>query len=687
MADDPYKYFRVEARELVDELVKGILGLDKGDLTASSVAGILRHTHTLKGAARVVKQPEIADHAHAIEEALDPHRESTEPVPQACLEIVLGFVDAIRSRVAALPLPDEVPRIPSERTQPDEPVRTIRAEVAEMDILLDGVGEAHAQLSAARSDIRGIGRARGLVDLIASQLTIPRATDMRHVDKGDRAKKALLAAEELQVAVATLEQNLENDIEQLDQELRQIRDAVERLRLVPARALFTDLERAARDVAQTQAKRVVFEGRGGEVRLDAHVLAAAQAALQQLVRNAVAHGIETDSERRAIGKSPDGHVLLEISQSGRRAVFACSDDGRGIDLEAVRSATHRKGLHSGDTASLGPEDLMRLLLSGGISTSSTVTELSGRGIGLDVARDSAARLGGEITVTTEAGKGTTVRLEVPLSLTSFDALAVEAAGVPALIPLDAVLQIVRVRSEEIYPTSQGEGLTYNGKVAPYLRLSSTLSEETAAARIQGASSVVIVTGKGGVVAIGVHRLLGTLSIVVRPLPDFVTCSPVVSSVWLDEEGNPRLVLDPEGLVAEAQRDRERIPAEDDAPLSPILIIDDSLTTRMLEQSILESAGYTVEVASSGEEGLVKARGKQYLLFLVDVEMPGIDGFTFIERAKSEPTLRDIPAILVTSRSSLEDQQRGFDAGASAYITKGEFDQGKLLGRIKTLTVR
>jgi two-component system chemotaxis sensor kinase CheA len=314
-----------------------------------------------------------------------------------------------------------------------------------------------------------------------------------------------------------------------------------------------------------------------------------------------------------------------------------------------------------------------------------VTELSGRGIGLDVVRDAATRLGGEVTVTTEATEGTTVTLEVPLSLVSFEALAVEAAGITAFVPLDAVSQTLRVRSADIHLSERGESLTYNGAVIPFLSLATILAEPVSAAQPGVAWSVVVVEGRGSAAAIGVHRLFGTSSIVVRPLPPFLVISAVISGVWLDADGNPKLVLDPDELVAEARRERRPDPVSAGGPDSPVLVIDDSLTTRMLEQSILESAGYSVDVASSGEEALAMAQSKRYLLFLVDVEMPGMDGFTFIEHTRVHPQLREIPAVLVTSRSSHEDRQRGLDAGASAYITKGEFDQGGLLDRIRALT--
>ena len=688
MADDPYRYFRVEAKELLDELTKGALHLDKGVSPASSATEMLRHAHTLKGAARIVRQRKIADHAHAIEEVLDPFRDSSDAMPRDRLDAILGLLDDIGTLIKQLPFPDTVATVTSERSQPETSARTIRAEIGEIDVLLDGVGEAHARLGALQNDLHGIERVRELASYVVSQLAAPRGLEKGHRVNSENSQRLQSVASELLGAVTTFELAVSGDSEQLDRELGDIRDGIERLRLVPVSVLFTDLERAARDAAHAQAKRVVFEGHGGEVRLDVHLLTAAQGALQHIVRNAVVHGIEPEDERRAIGKPSDGRVTLEVVRRGRNVVFACRDDGRGIDLDAVRDSARRKGLLVDDSATLDSSELMRLLLKGGISTSGAVTELSGRGIGLDVVRDFAERAGGEVTVTTETGKGTSVNLEVPLSLASFEALAVESDGITVLIPLDSVVQTVRVDSEEIRASVHSETLTHDGIVYPFLHLSETLSDKTVAPRIHGDCSVVITSGSSGAVAIGVHRLLGTSNVVVRPLPSFLSVSSIVSGVWLDAEGNPQLVLDSDGLVSRAQRNEHQVRREADVPsLDPILVIDDSLTTRMLEQSILESASYSVEVASSAEEGLVKARSKRYLLFLVDVEMPGMDGFAFIEQTKADPMLRDIPAILVTSRSAPEDLQRGIDVGAGAYVTKGEFDQGKLLERIKELTVR
>jgi two-component system chemotaxis sensor kinase CheA len=197
-------------------------------------------------------------------------------------------------------------------------------------------------------------------------------------------------------------------------------------------------------------------------------------------------------------------------------------------------------------------------------------------------------------------------------------------------------------------------------------------------------SAVVVQSGAALAAVGVDRLLGTASVVVRPLPSQAGIDVIVTGATLDAEGHPQLVLDPDGLVAAAQAGMGAHAEPDAPPFRPVLIIDDSLTTRMLEQSILESSGYEVELATSAEEALIKAKDKRYALFVVDVEMPGMDGFEFVASTRADAVLRETPAILVTSRGSAEDRQRGKDAGARGYIVKGEFDQGHLLQAIREL---
>lgn len=689
MAQDPYKYFRVEARELLEQLGRGILDLEKSDAAPGLVPRLLRAAHTLKGAARVVKQAEIAEHAHAIEGALLPLRESAGSLPRPQIDLILKRLDEIGERLAPLLQAGQGAGIAAAGKAILEPrAHTVRADVAVFDGLLDGLAETHVQVGTLRKHLNLLEQAGHMVNLLLEQGDAWRRRDASvSVARGSGQESPLeqtrSIAEELHTIFGRLERDVAASLDRMDRELREVRDSAEQLRLVSAGALLTSLERSARDAAEVLGKSVIFESGGEDVRLDAHVLEVVQGALHQLVRNAVAHGIEPPPVRAAAGKSVTGQIRVTVTRAGRRVLFSCEDDGAGVDLEAVRRVAERRGLLPASGPDMNVEDLLRTLLRGGISTSGAVTEVSGRGIGLDVVRAAAESLGGEVSVQTEAGKSTTVELSVPASLAAIDALVVEASGFSASIPLGAVRHTLRIESGSVARTVNGESVVYDGQVVPFAPLSRVLKCAAAAPRNGRAWSAVIVEGAGGLAAIGVERLFGTTSIILRPLPKLAPPVMLLSGASLDAEGNTQIVLDPNGLVHAAAALGAATP-EAEKPRCRVLIVDDSLTTRMLEQSILESAGFEVDVAVSGEEALEAARRKCYSLFLVDVEMPGMDGFTFIERYRSDSALRDIPAILVTSRASPEDRRRGDAVGARGYMVKAEFDQAELLERIRQL---
>jgi two-component system chemotaxis sensor kinase CheA len=673
MSKDPYRYFRIEARELVEQLGKTILELEK-DATPELTARLLRLAHTLKGAARVVKQGAIADLAHALEDSVAAFRGSAQPPGRDRIDALLALVDQMGARAAALDAP---PGRGDDAGLADRAAPAPYAAAADVDEMLEGLSELHAQLAPVRRARDSIERAQRLAEVLHHQLLAPIGAD------APRAGAARATAEELRAWIAGLERALSTGLELADRELAQVRRSAEQLRLTPAASMLTALERTARDAAQTLGKRVTFEGRGGDARLGAQVLGAVQNALVQVVRNAVAHGIEPEARRVASGKAAWGRVAVDVRRRGRQIAFVATDDGAGIDLEAVRAAAERRGVAPEVTRALGPDEILRLLLAGGVSTAPAVTEVAGRGVGLDVVRETMQRLGGEVRVTTRPGAGTTVEMVVPTSVAALEALLVQAGGVTAALPLDAVAQSARLEASAVVRTAEGESVPHGEGMLPFSTLARVL-DAGAASHEPRAWSAVVVRGDGGSAAvIGVDALLGTRAVVVRPVPALAPAADVVAGVTVDADGDPMLVLDPDAVVRAARRPLARAASVARAPRpSPVLVVDDSLTTRMLERSILEAAGYDVHLAVSGEEGLSMARSATYSLFLVDVEMPGMDGFTFVERTRAEAALRAVPAILVSSRSSAEDRRRGLEVGAVDYVVKSEFDQAALLARIR-----
>lgn len=683
MAKDLYKYYRMEARELLDGLSQGVLEMEKGGGGKGLVGRLLRLAHTLKGASRVVKQPGIAELAHSLEDAFAPYREHEGAIPRQIINQALSLLDGISAKVASLETvgtegATETPRAPSE-----EILKTVRVEIDEVDALLHGVHEASVQLTALRRDAGNIARARelaaGLRDTFVLQAKNGAGGTMRAGVPG----KGRILAEELCDHLQRVERSLAEGIDLVEGEFSQISDASGRLRLLPAASVFASLERAVRDAAQSLQKDVAFHPIGGENRLDAHVLGALRNALLHVVRNAVAHGIESQQERAAAGKPSLGRVELRVERRGTRLAFLCRDDGRGIDVEAVRRAAVRIGaVAASEASSLAMEEVVRIILKGGVTTRRAVDEVSGRGIGLDVVRETAARLRGEVNIRSEPGRGTSLDICVPVSLSSLSALEVEVGETLAALPVDAVRQVLRIEDHEIARSGARESIVYGGVAIAFVALGTLLGMKVCTEQRRRKWCAIVLAAPSGIAAFGVDRFRGTSSVVVRPLPALAQADAVVAGVSLDAEGSPRLVLDAEGLVAAACS--RRAPGnEASAPKrAPVLVVDDSLTTRMLEQNILESAGYEVEVATSGEEALGKARDKHYSLFLVDVEMPGMDGFEFVSRTQADGALRHVPSILVTSRSAPEDRRRGEQTGARDYILKGEFDQGYLLQKIR-----
>jgi two-component system chemotaxis sensor kinase CheA len=673
MPKDAYKYFRIESRELLDELGQGVLALERGASARDGVPALLRFAHTLKGAARVVRQAGIAEAAHGIEDALVPWRDEAGVIPPDAIARVLAGLADIEARVGALPSA-EAPAASGTAARPDEQTRSVRAEVAEMDALLAGLERTHAQVSRLRQGRHETDAARALVRSLRS----PARAGAEQAPAG-MAPAALVDA--LQAAVMRLDEVVDTTAERLERELRQLRERTERLRLIPVQALFARLERSARDVADSQGKQVAFEGAGGGVRLDASTLDAVQGALVQMVRNAVAHGIEAPDTRFAAGKPQIGRIVVEVLRQGRGVLFRCADDGAGIDLEAVRRSAERRGrLDAG--AVPDSHALLQLLLQGGLSTSGVVTEVAGRGVGLDVAREAARRLGGTLTAHTTMGGGTTIELAAPLPLAAFDVLMVEAGATVAGVPFHSLSRAVRIGPAEVVRSGSRETVLHDGRAVPYVPLARLLGEGEAGSP-RGRVSVLVLEHAGRWAALGVDRLGEVASVVSRPLPEFAPLYALAAGVAIGIDGTPRLVLDVQALVR-AAADAQAPATIECVPPAPVLVVDDSLTTRMLETSILESAGYIVDAAASAEEGLERAKRRRYALFLVDVEMPGMDGFGFIERTRADPALRDVPAMLVSSRSSLADRQRGAAVGAQGYIVKGEFAQDEFLARVRQL---
>lgn len=473
----------------------------------------------------------------------------------------------------------------------------------------------------------------------------------------------------------------------LGQAVRGVDDEVHRLRLLPFAVACSGLDRTVRDLATELGKNVRFVITGAQVEIDRSVLEGLRSPLLHLVRNAVDHGVEPPDQRAARGKPPVAEIRVECVLRGAQVEVSVSDDGRGIDLEAIRRHARRRGIPE-------PADeraLTQLIFRPGFTTSSIITEISGRGVGLDVVKEHVQLLHGTVRLATSWGRGASFVMTVPLTLTTIRVVLVRVAGQLYAVPATTVRALVRPLLRDVQLVEGRQTILFDGNRIPLVPLVAALGGASAPAPGPSAEidhlSALVVVSDGYTVALEVDEMVAEQDIVVKHLGRRLRRVPHVAGATLLATGEIGMVLNTAEVVQSAMRTRVRGPVQEtdtrDRRLR-VLVADDTMTTRMLEKSILEAAGYEVTVAADGVQAweLLQAQGAD--LVLTDAEMPRMDGFEFTKAIRQSPRFRDIPVVLLTGLRSERDKARGVEAGADAYLVKGVFDQNQLLEVIKQL---
>ena len=470
---------------------------------------------------------------------------------------------------------------------------------------------------------------------------------------------------------------------------KQLQHDVRLARTVPAESVFQGYRKMMRDLAQTESKEIDFRVTGLEVKADRLVLQALKDPLMHVLRNAVCHGIEAPAERRKHGKEPTGRVSLHLEVVGSRLHILVEDDGRGIDpRKLAEEAVRRRVLTEAEVAAADPEELTRLVFRPGFTTSRVVTELSGRGMGLSVVQEGVSRLLGEVTLSNQSqpdSAGTVVRIVVPLSVSAQRLLLVASGGQKLAIPVHGVEQLCRIAPREISTMAGQPVLLRGGEAVPLRYLAELLGLDGAVPEVRAFLPVVVVRSGPRRMAVVVESLLGERDVLIKDLGSPAGRGDRWAGGILLEDGSVCLVLNPVSLfrAAPPPQDGTRARAHDGPSSLPpsqktILVVDDSLTTRTLEKSILEAHGYRVRIALDGMEALAQLRTELPDLVITDLQMPRLDGFGLLEQMKQDPRLARIPVIVVTSLERREDQERGLALGADAYIVKRKFDHEDLL---------
>jgi two-component system sensor histidine kinase and response regulator WspE len=462
---------------------------------------------------------------------------------------------------------------------------------------------------------------------------------------------------------------------------------------------FTDgvqgFPRMIRDVSRKLGKRVNLNILGKSTPVDRDILKKLEAPLTHILRNAVDHGIELPEERLAKGKPEEGSIRLEASHRGGMLSVSISDDGKGLDPEQLRQKVINKKLAPPEMAvKLTDSELMEFIFLPGFSTAKQVTEISGRGVGLDIAMSMAQEVGGTVRASSQPGKGMNFHFQLPLTLSVIRTLLVEISGESYAFPLARIDQIVMVEKTEIYVAENRQYFTLNGEhiglIAAYkvleLKQSSFKSEQLA---------VVIVSDQSNRFGIVVDQVLGERDLVVRPLDSRLGKVPDISAAAIMGDGSPILIVDVSDLVRSIDNllnSKELLPINGQIETEnnvleerkSILVVDDSITVREMERKILENKGYKVEVAVDGMDGWNAVRTNHYDLVVSDIDMPRMTGIEFVSLIKSHPKLNSLPVIIVSYKDREEDRIKGMEAGANYYLTKSSFQDESFLTAVSDL---
>jgi two-component system, chemotaxis family, sensor kinase CheA len=711
--------FQAEAVDYVKTINQSLLQMERAETDVQiqeQVQAAMRAAHTLKGAARAVNLLSVEKITHEMESILQAGGDDMSVMTPDAYDTLYAALDVMEQLIAGLEIdPDPIQaslaellnvqgmevsgagsrvkaafsddanaRLVPTLTRAED---TIRVKTSKLDELMAQVGlllgvriGSGERLQNARDLRHRLARWHKLwreIKLVLPQTQGPAAQQLSDLLYGYAAHMS-----DTQRAFDRLEHNMRQDARRLDMALGILQDTVRQVRMIPFQTIALSLERAVRDAARLEGKQLEFTIEGQDVELDKQVLEALKDPLLHLLRNAVSHGIESSSERIDSGKGPVGHIAVRVAQRGNEVQIVVNDDGKGFDLDGLRAA-HRNG--HGDSDLETSDQVIALAFAPGVSTATEITEISGRGVGLDVVRQRIESVRGRIHVTDHPGCGATMALTVPTSLAITRVLLVRAGTEQYGLPLLSIEKIVRPGHVSVIA---GKSLLEVDKAhLPLNTLSAVLERPVSEASLTEQFAVILVVAEKRI-ALLIDDVMTELELAIKPLADPLLQVRNVLGTALLGSGEPVIILNPGDLIKSTAhhtyralmgtRQAETVEA---APIE-VLVVDDSITTRTLEKNILTMAGYKVTTATNGQEALKQLEAHHFDIVISDVQMPHMDGIELVTALRGLNKFQVLPVILVTSLESAEDRQRGLSAGANAYIVKRGFNQEELLKTIR-----
>ena len=712
LAEDMVAAFLEECAERTEGLSARLLELEERGADAELISEIFRDLHTLKGSSGFAGLKKLNRLAHVAEDCIGELRGGERAPDRALIDVLLEMLDAVRvildqARTRA-PIDVDVselvarlrnPRrsVAAERTPvaklvsespraPAAPQATLRIDFEKVDLLLNLVGEivlSRGQLAAGQEAYAQVLREVSLFrNRLTAALESGRGRTQDLVDDLQRIERVLFEGYT----------ELETDVSRLGLAVSQLRDTVMKLRMVPIARLFTKYQRTVRELSQTLGKQVRVTLSGAETELDKVLVERLEDPLLHLVRNAVDHGIESPERRRAVGKPEQGLLELEAFQRGGQIVVLVRDDGGGLDANKLKRKAIERGLLSHEAAKeLSDQQAFELIFQPGFSTAAQVSDISGRGVGMDVVRAALEKLKGGVVVRSWLGVGTEFELRLPLTLAITQVLAVRVSSELVALPLDAVASAQTLVSSELEAVAESACLRIGESLIPVVDLGAALGLAPRLDLREADGSVIVVQVGSERLGFIVQQVLGRHEVVIKSLGPLLAKTPCAAGATLIGD-RIALVVDVAGVAARvtqpslAAATPTVLPSAERRELGAVLVADDSQAVRSTLQRELERAGFRVTAAADGLEALRLAKEHTFDAICTDIMMPHLDGYQLIRSLRELPQYRSVPIVVLSSKDARIDSLRGLDAGANAYLNKPA-DTGQLIRHLEALLAR
>lgn len=693
-----------ETRENLRRVNDAVIDLQVRPDSQGRMNDLLRALHTIKGSSRMLKFKTIERVAHATESVLKGVVDGRYALTKPLMQLVFAGGDLTRIGIDAIldhdsdDAPTDAFLVACEQASAGEPFLESLEEVrtaieggssARSATEYDGEGprQDYESIRIKLSDVESITETLNRV--IIKQFQFKKFQESIETIRAGFAELTGgrssivddgLSADELLKQIQGFQKDFTDQMAGLEQQSYTLQEQIMRLSMLPMELVLGEMPRMVAETAAVLGKEIDFSMSGVETLMDKAILEKLNDPIIHIVRNAVDHGIESPEERKAAGKPANGKLSIVCAAESGNMIMRVRDDGRGLSRERiVRRAVERGLVDESGVAELSDANVFSFIFLPGFSTSDTVGDLSGRGVGLDIVKSNIEQVKGKVTVESVAGQGTEFVIGVPLSLATVTGFFVTAGEQKFLIPSNFVHKIVRLGSDDIIQYFHKDAFRLGKEIIPVYSLASLLGRTTK--RKNQYTYVVVVDSLGERIGVVVDEVLQHVSLIYKAVPRNIRRLRPIQGIVFDENYRIINILFMPELLSRFKRIKSIDLVSEELSKHPqakvVLVVDDSRNTREIEQSILELEGFVVLTAVDGIDGLEQLKSKRVDLVVTDINMPRMDGVTMIENIRKDATIGDVPIIVVTSEADEESTRGAKAAGANAFIVKSEFDRSDL----------